>query len=135
MADRLLMVIDDDESLRSSLTDLLRQEDYRVVAFADGGEALAYLSAGELPELILLDLMLPTVDGWEFRAEQMMNPVLASIPVVVVTGAEVAANDSQLDVEIVRKPFETRALLSAIRGHFSSGDVTSADPDRARPSA
>src|SRR5689334_4820815 len=99
MADRLLMVIDDDESLRSSLTDLLRQEDYRVVAFADGGEALAYLSAGELPELILLDLMLPTVDGWEFRAEQMMNPVLASIPVVVVTGAEVAANDSQLDVE------------------------------------
>ena len=131
----LIMVIDDDERVRSALTDLLREEGYRAVSFADGGEALAHLSAGELPDLILLDLMMRAVDGWRFRAEQMMNPVLASIPVIVVTAAPTAAQESDLDVEVVRKPFEMRALLSKIRRHIPPADSMAADTDRSRRTA
>ena len=129
------MVIDDDESVRSGLTDLLRHEGYRVIPFAGGGQALAYLSAGEVPDLILLDLVMPSVDGWEFRAEQMMNPVLASIPVIVVTAAPATAHDSDLDAEVVRKPFDTRQLLSAIQRHFAPAGSLPADTDRPRRSA
>jgi two-component system response regulator AtoC len=133
----LIMVIDDDESVRSALTDLLQDEGYRVVAFADGGDGLGYLSAGETPDLVLLDLMLPTVDGWRFRAEQVMNPVLASIPVIVVTAAPATAHDSELDgdVDVVRKPFETRTLLSRIRRHCPPADPTAADADESRRTA
>src|SRR5262245_52120873 len=101
IGNRLIMVIDDDESVRSALTDVLSREGYRVVAFADGDEGLAYLSADEPPALILLDMMLPTVEGWKFRTEQVMNPLLASIPVIVM-------NDATLDPS---------ALLSKIREH------------------
>ena len=135
IGDPLVMVIDDDENVRSVLTDLLREEGYRVVAFADGGEGLAYLSAGELPDLILLDLMLRAVDGWQFRAEQMMNPVLASIPVIVVTAAPAAAHHSDLDVEVVPKPFEMRVLLSKTRRHIPRADSRAADPDESRRTA
>src|SRR5947209_5611957 len=113
----LIMVIDDDESVRSTLTDLLRDAAYRVRAVADGREALAYLSAEELPDLILLDLMMPIVDGWTFRAEQLMNPRLASIPVIVITAVPSERHNADLGVEVVRKPFDPRALLSLIRDH------------------
>lgn len=113
----MIMVIQDDDSVRSVLTNLLRSEGHRVVAFRDGGEGIAYLSTGDLPDLILVDLTLQTVDGRKFRAEQMMNPVLASIPV------------------IVRKPFEARALLSKIRRRWASAETTLGDPDRCRRTA
>jgi len=115
------MVIDDDESIRVALSDLLQGENYRVLTVADGRAALAYLSAEELPDLILLDLMMPLVDGWTFRAEQMMNPRLASIPVIVITAVSPDHRKADLGVEVVRKPFDTRALLSLIRRHCGGG--------------
>jgi CheY-like chemotaxis protein len=117
MPSPLIMVIDDDQSIRSALSDLLEHEGYRVLTVADGGRALTHLAQEELPDLILLDLMMPVVDGWKFRAEQMMNPRLASIPVIIITA--VTPNDLRPDlgVEIVRKPFDTQALLSLIRSH------------------
>jgi hypothetical protein len=87
------------------------------VAFRDGNEGLAYFSAGELPDLILLDPMLRTVGSRKFRAEQMLNPVLASIPV------------------IVRKPLEARALLSRLRRCWASADAAPGEPRRLRRTA
>jgi CheY-like chemotaxis protein len=124
------MVIDDDPNIRSALSDLLRDENYRVRAIADGSEALAYLSAEELPDLILLDLMMPIVDGWRFRAEQMMNPELAAIPVIIITAALADERTADLGVEIVRKPFDTSALLSLIRHHCTRVDQGRAPSDR-----
>lgn len=117
MASPLIMVIDDDASVRSALTDLFRDEGYRVVAVADGGEGVRYLSREELPRLILLDLMMPVADGWKFRAEQMMNPVLASIPVILITALPESDATRTLGLDIVPKPFDTRRLLSLVRRH------------------
>jgi CheY-like chemotaxis protein len=114
---QLIMVIDDDEGVRSGLSDLLESDGYRVVAVPDGKEALVRLSAGELPHLILLDLMMPVTDGWKFRAEQMVNPALASIPVIVITAVSPSERRADLGVALVTKPFDTRTLLAAVRKH------------------
>jgi CheY-like chemotaxis protein len=113
----LIMVIDDDAAVRSALTDLLEEEDYRVVAVADGRDGLRHLSRQELPQLILLDLLMPAADGWQFRAEQLMNPTLASIPVIVVTALPGSDATRALGLEVVSKPFDTRRLLSLIQRH------------------
>src|SRR5260221_11682338 len=113
----LIMVIDDDAAVRSALTDLLEEEGYRVVAIADGREGLRHLSRQERPQLILLDLMMPAADGWQFRAEQLMNPALASIPVIVVTALPESDVTQALGLEVVGKPFDPPRILSLVRGH------------------
>jgi CheY-like chemotaxis protein len=117
MASPLIMVIDDDADVRSALTDLFRDQGYRVVGVADGGEGVRYLSREELPQLILLDLMMPVADGWQFRAEQLMNPALASIPVIVITASPDSDATRTLGLDVVAKPFDTRRLLSLVRLH------------------
>ena len=118
MERELIMVVDDDEAIRTALTDLLESEGHRVVAAADGRQALARLSDGELPQVILLDLMMPGVDGWRFRAEQMVNPALASIPVIVITAVASPEQTEKLGVAVFTKPLDTGALLAAaIRKH------------------
>ena len=129
MERQLIMIIDDDEDIRSGLSDLLEGEGYRVVAVSDGKDALARLSSEGLPDLILLDLMMPVTDGWRFRAEQLVNPALASIPVIVVTA--VASPEQKVGfggVAVVTKPFDERTLLAAVRKHCAPkrGEAASA---------
>jgi len=138
IASSLIMVIDDDHHVRSALTELFTDEGYRVVAIADGGEALRYLSSQELPQVILLDLMMPVLDGWQFRAEQVMNPALAAIPVIVITAQSGVDPTRDLGVELVSKPFDTHRLLSLVRRHCGPGrsdgpraDSIAASPERA----
>jgi CheY-like chemotaxis protein len=112
----LIMVIDDDVAVRTALADLLEEQGYRVVGIANGREALRHLSQQELPQVILLDLMMPAPDGWQFRAEQLMNPMLASVPVIIITALPASAAATQaLGLEVVGKPFDTRRLLSLIQ--------------------
>jgi CheY-like chemotaxis protein len=108
-----VLLVEDDEVLRGALRLLLEWEGYRVFCAGDGEEALHLLRTGERPSLILLDALLPGLDGWEFRQEQRRDPALASIPVVVVSGHDVRGS---LDAAgHVRKPFLPDELLSAIR--------------------
>jgi CheY-like chemotaxis protein len=112
----LMMIIDDDDDLRDALADIMTAHGYEVGAFGDARAALAALEDGRTPFLILLDLMMPGMSGWEFRAVQLANPKLASIPVVVVTAAT-AFSDGGLtlsDVETLRKPFELNSLLTLV---------------------
>jgi CheY-like chemotaxis protein len=126
MPNPLIMVIDDDQSIRSALSDLLKDEGYSVLTVADGSQALAHLSQEKLPDLILLDLMMPVVDGWRFRAEQAMNPGLASIPVIIITAVTFGDREADLGVEVVRKPFDPQALLSLIRSHCPRAEPSNA---------
>jgi len=80
-----ILLIEDDEDLRDAFRDLFEDEGYNVWTAANGKEALDCLRSRGRACLIFLDLMMPVMNGWEFRAEQERDPVLAQIPVVVCT--------------------------------------------------
>src|SRR4051812_17075886 len=80
-----VLVVDDDRPLREALSDGLALEGYEVVSVADGQAALDHLSRGERPCLILLDLMMPIMDGKTFRRAMLDDLTLPEIPVVVIT--------------------------------------------------
>src|SRR5580765_7790969 len=80
-----ILLVEDDFDMRDALIPILEYAGHHVVGAANGREALEQLRAGPKPSLILLDLMMPVMNGTEFRAEQLRDPALASIPVVVVS--------------------------------------------------
>ena len=111
-----LMIIDDDDDLRNALSFIMTAQGYEVTAFGDARRALRALDAGPLPFLILLDLMMAGMSGWEFRAAQLANTRLNPIPVVVLTAANTLSDGAHTvsDVEIVAKPFALEELLEVV---------------------
>jgi CheY-like chemotaxis protein len=84
-----ILVVDDDDAIRSLWTKLLQRTGHQARGAAHGQEALDYLRDTELlPQIILLDLMMPTMNGWEFLKERKHQPRLAAIPVVVISAAD-----------------------------------------------
>jgi two-component system chemotaxis response regulator CheY len=115
----LILLVEDDFMLRGSLAAVLQSEGYRVESAANALEALDRLTRPPKPSLILLDIMLPYMDGLEFRALQRAAPDMADIPVIVITAVglrpDVAA---ELDLrQTFFKPLERPRLLDAIRRH------------------
>ena len=109
------MVIEDDFAIRETLRELLQEAGYPVTGAANGREALAQLKVGRVPRLILLDLMMPVMDGLEFRAQQQRDPVLAPIPVIVISaGHEFEKIDAMAAEGYLAKPFKLDALLAAV---------------------
>jgi CheY-like chemotaxis protein len=89
-----ILVVDDEADVQVLLTELLRGEGYEVATASDGAEALDYLRAApRLPCLILLDLVMPNVDGWQFIEERSHEPRFSRIPVVLISG-QVAARET-----------------------------------------
>jgi CheY-like chemotaxis protein len=111
-----ILVVEDDFSIRETIAELLEGEGYSVTRAANGAEALERLRRTEETSLILLDLMMPVMDGWEFRSRQKSDPRLAGIPVVVLSA------DNALDQKVsslgvdawLSKPFEVERLLETI---------------------
>lgn len=122
-ARRPLMIIDDDDDLRKALTLILSTHGYEVAAFGDARRALGALETGTVPFLILLDLMMAGMSGWEFRAAQLGNAKLTGIPVVVLTAAHTLTDGVHplSDVEIIPKPFALDSLL-AIVDRYATAD-------------
>src|SRR5690349_1561300 len=77
-----ILIVEDDADLRDMMAQLLLLEGFDAYAVANGREALDYLHHADAPNLILLDLMMPVMDGWEFRREQQRDPQLAGVPVI-----------------------------------------------------
>lgn len=111
-----ILIVEDDADLREALSDVLRDEGYAVTSAADGREALDSLRREMRPSLILLDLTMPVMNGWQFRAEQREDPVLSGIPVVVLSaGDHLAEQLRPLGIDdFVRKPIELGYLLRKI---------------------
>jgi CheY-like chemotaxis protein len=106
-----VMIVDDDVDIRRGIVDALELEGYEVVEAADGREALQKLQR-ERPAAIVLDLMMPGMNGWQFRDEQQRDPEIASIPVIVVSAR---SRDHVIPgTTYVAKPFGVDTLLDAI---------------------
>jgi CheY-like chemotaxis protein len=107
-----ILVVEDDEDAREAMVALLQMKGYHAVPAGNGREALDYLDQAPAPDLIILDLWMPVMDGWQFRSEQARNPRLAHIPVIVVTAlsdrADVDAN------EVIIKPVDVDRLLTKV---------------------
>jgi CheY-like chemotaxis protein len=116
-----ILVVEDDRDLREILGDALRLEGYDVVTTEHGAAALRHLGTGARPCLILLDLMMPVMDGWTFRKEMLKDASLAPIPVVVMTAAG-ADRASEIHPDaLLRKPLEIDAVLNAVQAHCANG--------------
>jgi CheY-like chemotaxis protein len=115
-----VMIVEDAEDVRDAFAAYLEGAGYAVVAVMDGSEALRRLR--ESPAdfcLILLDLYMPGMDGWAFRAEQLGDPRLAAIPVVVVSAASrTEEHATRLGaVAYMKKPVDLDALVSMVDAH------------------
>ncbi len=116
-------MVEDDQDIRESLRLSLDMLGYEVSAVANGAEALAYLASHENPCLILLDLMMPVMDGWEFRKRQQLDPRVAAIPVIVVT-ADGNAKQKALQLQAeggIKKPFQLEELMGVAQAHCGGG--------------
>lgn len=119
-----ILIVEDDDDVRESLGEVLRDEGYEVVTAANGLDALTALRAGVGPDgdgppcTIILDLMMPTMNGWDFRAHQLQEPALAQIPVIVVSGvAHMASTASLRPAAVIGKPVDLDRLLAEIHRH------------------
>jgi CheY-like chemotaxis protein len=117
-----VLLAEDDTSITEFLRDALVDEGYVVRTAINGRHALDLLDEWR-PDLILLDLKMPEMDGWAFRAEQLKRQDVADIPVIVLTAthAAVQPEPSHDTVAIVHKPFDLDDLLETIRQHLGPG--------------
>ncbi|HLI78438.1 MAG TPA: response regulator [Candidatus Binataceae bacterium] len=110
-----VLIVEDDDGAREALSDCLELEGFKVASARNGKEALDYLHRSPPPKVILLDLFMPVMTGWEFRDAQKKDAAIANIPVVVVT-AFGAAVTQKIDVDLVmHKPLDLDRLVSVIR--------------------
>src|SRR4029077_4297745 len=106
--------VEDDADIREALDGLLSIEGFRVAGCCNGREALDWLHASSRPDVILLDLMMPVMDGWQFRVVQKHDPELATIPVVALS-ADATAKAAAIDADAyLKKPVDYETLVDTI---------------------
>lgn len=115
-----ILVVDDDVDALEAMRFVLEGAGYDVVTAANGEEALRYLRGGGAAGLVLLDLMMPVMNGWTFLAHVESDPSLAAIPIVVLSGGMLRkAEVASLGVaEYLEKPVEVSTLFSVIRRYL-----------------
>ena len=114
---RTALIVDDDPSIVDGLAEYLGHDGYVVAAAADGSAALALLNTGLRPDVIVLDLLMPGMDGWDFRMAQLNEPSFAEIPVLVIS----ASGFSRLTIlkqlrvqEYLPKPLDPEAVVRVL---------------------
>ncbi len=114
----LVLIVDDDLDIRNTVASILQDEGYRVAKSGNGREALDFLSApgSPRPNLILLDMMMPIMDGPTFHQHQQQDPALASIPVLAFTAFGNPADTSWATGRLT-KPLRLEALLTMVAKH------------------
>jgi CheY-like chemotaxis protein len=119
-ANRTILLIEDDHDICEIVEQVLAEEGYETIAVSNGAEGLAHLrSEAPRPFVVVLDLMLPVMDAWQFRAEQMRHPELAKIPVVIFSAnPKVGKHAESLGAAaVIRKPPDLDELLNVL-GRF-----------------
>ena len=122
---RNVLIVDDDAHVRESLTELLEAHGYSAASAADGRDALDYLERHAPPDLILLDLKMPHMNGWNFRLQLERSPLLSGIPVVLLSGSRsLEAQALALNVDgHLHKPVDSKRLLAIVERYCPAGEV------------
>ncbi len=119
-----VLIVEDDTDIRDALCQILEEEGYRVLGLSHGRDALDYLRENPAPQLLLLDLMMPVMNGWEFREQQLQDPRLSSIPVVIISadgGARREAASFRAQGFLL-KPVELDDLLATVARFCRPGE-------------
>lgn len=109
-----ILIVEDDECIRSVMTLMLGSEGYDVVSAPNGEQALAWLRAHGHIDLVLTDLMMPIKDGWRLVEQIRADDSISTTPIVVVTGL-VDPEHLPPDIPVLSKPFKMTALLDTVR--------------------
>jgi CheY-like chemotaxis protein len=118
-----ILIVEDEAEIRFLISELLSDEGYTVVQAIDGRAALAYLhTAPDLPRLIILDLVMPIMNGWDFLRARQDDPIVRAIPVIVVSATpnievSLAALGAQ---EALSKPIDLDRLVALVQQHRAS---------------
>jgi CheY-like chemotaxis protein len=114
-----VLVIDDNPDILEGLGTLFRQEGFPVVLSSNGRDALTLLQAGLRPCIIVMDLMMPVMNGFEFREAQLRDPALAHIPIIACSGVtDPAETATHLGAKaLVHKPAKSEHLVALVRKH------------------
>jgi CheY-like chemotaxis protein len=110
-----VLIVEDDEDLREMMAQLLTLEGYEAATVANGREALEYLHNASAPNVILLDLMMPVMDGWEFRRQLEADPTLAPVPVIVLSALDQVRAVNIHAAAFLKKPLDFDRLLDLVR--------------------
>lgn len=111
-----ILIVEDEHDIRAVLTEILEDEGYAVASVPNGLEALMFLQEHR-PQLILLDLGMPVMTGWEFREQQRLNPTLADIPVIVMSATPHLSQTAAAlhAANCLDKPIELSTLLGMVK--------------------
>ena len=121
--EQTVLVVDDDVDVRESLAEVLSCAGYRVSTARNGRAALEGLRTAR-PDVILLDLMMPVMNGWQFRAAQERDVALAAIPVIVISAVATQNTAPGGVAATLTKPFSIDALLQAVGEVVAAGEAT-----------
>ena len=108
-------MIDDDASVRASLAEVLDDAGYEVAIVATGNAGLLYLCQNEPPSVVIVDLLLPGLNAWELIAEMRRRERLATVPVLVITGAPASHAAPLSGYRMLQKPLSAEVLLAEVR--------------------
>jgi CheY-like chemotaxis protein len=124
-----VLVVDDNTDAVDALAQILEYEGYAVATAHDGREALEYLGGHPTPDLIVLDLMMPIMNGWELRAELAKVPAFAKVPIVVMTAL---AQSAKIEADaILAKPIDLKRLLLVMDRLLARRENTNGSMSRA----
>jgi len=115
---KTVLIVEDDDVAREGLTAILEREGFATVSAKNGKEAVQCFQAGLSPSLVLLDMLLPECDGWQFFVRRRKDSLLASSPVVVMTGLAIASDEWARSLGasfLLRKPIDVDTLLGTVR--------------------
>jgi two-component system chemotaxis response regulator CheY len=119
-----VLIVEDDEDLREMMAQILALEGFDTATATNGREALEYLKRDDAPQLILLDLMMPVMDGWEFQRERSRDPVLAGVPVVVLSALDETRAVGAASHEFLKKPLDFDRLLQLVKAYCGPASTT-----------
>ena len=112
-----VMIVDDDKDIITSLKVLLESNGYKVYSYTDGHECIKALRNGKKPTLIILDIMMPVMSGWEIQRRLQENPDWDSIPIVFLSARSTDTAKEmyeQYGIDYILKPFDIKEFLSKI---------------------